>query len=185
MLFFMTEMLSTSEAAKYIQVHEQTFRRLARDGQIPAFKIGGRWKFKKSSLDPWIEKNSLEKSGDTTPYIMVVDDEQNILDALERIFRKEGYRVGLSNNGKDAIEHLKEELPNLVILDLQMPGINGVDVLKKIRMSYDMLPVIVLTGSKDLQLIERALNYSPITLLKKPTDTEKLLSLTKSLLVAL
>ena len=75
--------------------------------------------------------------------ILVVDDEQNIRLLLKEELMDEGYDVILAENGAKAIEMIKEEKPDLVTLDIKMPGEDGLSILRKIReIEYD-LPVII------------------------------------------
>jgi len=83
------------------------------------------------------------------PYIMVVDDEQAILRLLNRTLEPEGYGVILADNGSSALVLLEEHTPDLVILDIMMPGFNGFQVLDLIRQRSNV-PVIMLTGRTEV-----------------------------------
>lgn len=79
--------------------------------------------------------------------ILIVDDEKKISDIIAFNLEKEGYNTIIANNGKKAIEKIKHRRPDLVILDIMMPEINGIDVLKWIRKKYSF-PVIILTAKE-------------------------------------
>ncbi|GAI69637.1 unnamed protein product, partial [marine sediment metagenome] len=79
------------------------------------------------------------------PYIMVVDDEQEILRLLKRTLEPEGYHVIVADNGRAALSLLKEHGPDLVILDIMMPGLDGFEVLDLLR-QHSNVPVIMLTA---------------------------------------
>lgn len=83
--------------------------------------------------------------------ILVVDDEEHILELLEYNLEQEGYQALKADTGEKALDILEKEEIDLVILDWMLPGINGIDVLKKIRVSesYSQLPVILLTAKGD------------------------------------
>jgi len=69
--------------------------------------------------------------------ILVVEDDRNILDAIERKLTKEGFKVIKAMNGKEALEKFYAHQPNLVLLDLMLPLVDGKEILKEIRSQYD------------------------------------------------
>jgi len=83
-----------------------------------------------------------------TTKILVADDEQNIVSLLRMYLRNEGYEVVAASNGKQALERFNQESPDLVLLDLMMPELNGFDVCTEIRKKSDV-PVIMLTARSD------------------------------------
>jgi DNA-binding NtrC family response regulator len=86
---------------------------------------------------------------DTTPFILVVDDDKEIRCALTRIFSKEGYQVASAANGEEALALFYKNNFNLVITDLRMPGIGGLELLKKIKKDKPETVVIILTAFCD------------------------------------
>ena len=84
--------------------------------------------------------------------------------------------VAAVSNGKEAVEKAEELNPDVVLLDLKMPGMNGPAVLKEIRADYGSLPVIVITGYPDSELMHEALKYSPLMVLAKPIGLHPLLA---------
>jgi len=78
--------------------------------------------------------------------ILVADDDKNIQLLLETVLTLEGYRVILANNGLEALKKIKEETPDLLILDLKMPDMDGVDVLRILRKDNKELPIIICTA---------------------------------------
>jgi len=165
------EVFDAREAAGYLRINEQTVRRLAREGAIPAFKVGGVWRFKKSVLDAWAEAQGMPRSGGGR--ILVVDDEEPMLELLRRILAKEGFTVAMTASGKRALEMIGESRPDLVLLDLKIPDMDGPTVLEEIRRKWGDLPVVILTGYPESELVSQALKFSPITLLAKgATDAQ-------------
>lgn len=81
-----------------------------------------------------------------TPLIAIIDDEENIRATLEYALKREGYRVQLFSDGLEAWENLKRGLPDLVILDIIMPGLDGLDLCRKIRTISERIPLIFLTS---------------------------------------
>ena len=107
--------------------------------------------------------------------IMVVDDEQEILRLLKRILESEGYDVALAPNGSSALVLLEEHRPDLVILDIMMPGLNGLQVLDLIR-QHSNVPVIMLTGRCEVTTLHDALALGADDYVRKPFGTLELLA---------
>ena len=81
------------------------------------------------------------------PKILVIDDEQGIRNLLDTLFRRKGYDVILSANGQKGLELFRREQPDVIVLDLKMPGMDGLTVLQQIRSLDPKKPVIILTGA--------------------------------------
>jgi len=78
--------------------------------------------------------------------ILLVDDEQDFLDPIAFWLKSKKYVVRTASNGQEAIKLIKEEIPNIVLLDINMPVMNGIETLKHIRENYGDLPVIMITA---------------------------------------
>ena len=81
--------------------------------------------------------------------ILLVDDEQDFLDPIAFWLESKKYTVRTAPNGEEAIKLIKQEIPDIVLLDINMPVMNGIDTLKCIRENYDNLPVIMITGESE------------------------------------
>lgn len=167
------DVLDARQAAAYLRLNAQTVRRLARQNLLPAFKVGGSWRFRKSSLDRCAE--SQHRPPRKQGHILVVDDEQAVLDFVRHTLEREGFRVSTAAGGAEALELVRQEAPDLVVLDLKMPGMDGPTTLKEIRKAHAALPVIIITGYPDSDLMAEALRYSPVLLLPKPVPPRQLL----------
>jgi len=78
--------------------------------------------------------------------ILLVDDEQDFLDPIAFWLESKKYVVRTASNGEEAIKLIKNEIPNIILLDINMPVMNGIDTLKHIRENHADLPVIMITG---------------------------------------
>ena len=79
--------------------------------------------------------------------ILVIDDEQGIRDLLDTILRRKGYDVVLAESGRKGLELFRREHPDVIVLDLKMPGMDGLTVLQQVRSLNPKQPVIILTGA--------------------------------------
>jgi DNA-binding response OmpR family regulator len=105
---------------------------------------------------------------------LVVDDELNIRDLLNVVLSRKGYQVLLADRGSKALELFHREKPHIAILDLLMPGMNGMTVLEEIRKHDKVLPVIVLTGLKNENVEERARELGVVDFLEKSFSLHQL-----------
>ena len=165
--------LDARDAAAYLRINEQTVRRLARDHEIPSFKVGGSWRFKKSSLDSWAGLQEQRSQG-TAKRVLVIDDDQRIRDVVQRSLQRDGVTVNTAGGGDEILPITADRRPDLVFLDLKLPGMDGPSLLEEIRRGWGNVPVIVITGFPDGQLMERALSFGPVTLLSKPSSPSQI-----------
>jgi len=107
--------------------------------------------------------------------ILVIDDDQAILKLLKRILELEGYSVILVDNGKLALDLWEENTPNLVILDIKMPDLDGFQVLKLIRQRSNV-PVIMLSGNRELATKVDTLILGADDYVAKPFHKEELMA---------
>ncbi len=82
-------------------------------------------------------------------FLLLVDDEESIRILYREEFEDEGYKVITAENGQEALEEFQKNRPDLVILDLQMPGMDGIDVLRQMKMLDSTVPVIISTAYQD------------------------------------
>lgn len=173
------DVLNAQEAADFLSAHVETIRRLARKGEIPAYKIGKDWRFRREMLISWAETHHLRRK----PFvILVIDDEAGIRRVMKRFLEAEGYSVRLASDGAEGLAWLNRESVDLILLDLKMPVMNGPEFLKAFRKENRTLPVIVVTGYPDSDLMAEALKYGPFTLIAKPVDREHLFQAIRSVL---
>lgn len=116
--------------------------------------------------------------------ILVVDDEQDLLDLIEYNLRQEGYSVLKAENGKDGIQMAKEHMPDLVLLDIMMPQMDGIEVCDRMREDSTLshIPIIFLTARSDEKTEIEGLNKGADDFITKPISTTKLVSRIKAVL---
>ena len=115
------------------------------------------------------------------PRILVVDDDHLVIKAVRRILEHEGYTVVAATNGTDAIQSTKADAPDLVILDIIMPGTDGFTVYRSLRELHD-IPVIMLSGIDDISTKVKCLNEGADDYLTKPFSFDELIARVRSVL---
>ncbi len=168
-----TEMLSAQAAAAFLGVHVETIRRLARTGVLPRMKVGRQWRFAKAALLEWAETNHEPKP--KAAHILIVDDDRSMRNSVGYLLSDAGYDAAAAENGAEALELIKERRPDLILLDLQMPVMDGATALGKIKEIDRNIPVIIVTGYPDSELMNRALRHGPLLVLAKPVSKTHLL----------
>jgi len=109
------------------------------------------------------------------PYIIVVDDDQDMLRILGRTLELEGFAVDVAHNGQSALAIMEERRPDLVVLDIMMPELDGFQVLDLIRQRYS-IPVIMLTARREVTSMQKALGLGADDYVTKPFNIRILLA---------
>jgi DNA-binding NtrC family response regulator len=105
--------------------------------------------------------------------ILIVDDELSVRDSLRMIFKKE-YQVIMAGNSAEASEKVQKEEPDLIFLDIIMPGKDGMEMLKEIRQNQPLTPVVMLTATKTVKTAVEAMKLGAYDYITKPFDVEEL-----------
>lgn len=108
--------------------------------------------------------------------VLLVDDEQEFLEVLAERLETRGFEVRTSLNGDDALAKLNEREADVVILDVLMPGKDGIETLRDIKQLNPLIEVIMLTGHATIETAIHGLKLNAYDYLMKPTDTEALVS---------
>ncbi|MBU8922890.1 MAG: sigma-54 dependent transcriptional regulator [Bacteroidales bacterium] len=109
------------------------------------------------------------------PVILLVDDEDTIRMFLEKTIKDEGYEALTAANGEQALELTRSELPDLILLDLKLPDMNGIEVLQKIKEDLPEACVIMLTAFGDIETAVSAIKKGAFDFVSKPVNLEQLL----------
>ena len=114
--------------------------------------------------------------------VLVVDDERQIRDLLGEFLEREGYEVLLSSAGEEAIELAERKIPHAILLDVKMPGIDGIEVCKRLKAEpkTQFVPVIMITGYVDNKMV--AIESGADDFVNKPIDLVELAVRVKSIL---
>lgn len=116
--------------------------------------------------------------------ILIVDDEPNILMSLEYAFKKKGFEVFIARDGTEAIEISNREKPNLILLDIMMPEMDGYETLKQVKDNEDLAhtKIVFLSAKSKEKDIEKGLKMGADRYLTKPFSMKKVISEIEELL---
>src|SRR6266446_3299282 len=164
------ELMTVKETAEYLRIPLPTVYYLVQRGQLPAVQIGGRWRIKRSLLD----RDILRQDKQGQPTVLVVDDDPDLQELFKAFLKKIGFSRVVVGTAKDAIHSLRKQKFDLMFLDLQLPDAPGDQVYRTAKSIDPDLNVIVITGYPDSEILDRILQISPVTVLKKPLKIEQL-----------
>jgi two-component system nitrogen regulation response regulator NtrX len=111
----------------------------------------------------------------TEQVVLIVDDEEGIRESLSGIFEDEGFDVFASSSGEEALRILKEQNPDLILLDVWLPGIDGIQTLNEVKKLKPDLPVIMISGHGNIELAVKATRMGAYDFLEKPLSLERVL----------
>ena len=109
---------------------------------------------------------------------MVVDDDPKILFAFREVLKTEGYKSVVAKDGEDALKKIITKNPNIVFLDVTMPKLDGLEVLRRLKAQRELVPVIIITGYGTMQTAIKAMQLGAFEYLTKPLDVAKIREVT-------
>lgn len=109
------------------------------------------------------------------PSILIVDDEPSILQSLSGILSDEGFEAHTASNGYEALKRIEEESPDLVLLDIWMPGLDGIETLKEIKKINPHIQVVIITGHGTIETAVKATKMGAFDLIEKPLSIDKII----------
>jgi two-component system response regulator CpxR len=124
-------------------------------------------KYKAQQVNPWSHIEG-------PPKFMLVDDEKEFAHTLSERLRTRDIESSIAYDGEQALDMLKDDMPDVMVLDLMMPGINGIEVLRRIKRDYPRVEVIILTGHGSERERQIAEELGAFSYLRKPVDIDKL-----------
>jgi excisionase family DNA binding protein len=166
------EVLTVRDLANYLRLPVSTAYRLAERRDIPGFKLGRQWRFHRSALDGWFERKAVTR----TATILVVDDDRAICDLFASALSGPDRRILTATDGDRALDLARQTPITIAVLDLMMPGLDGVETFRQLRALNAALPVIFVTGYPESSMLQNALTIGAFTVLSKPVDMQQLRS---------
>lgn len=119
--------------------------------------------------------------------ILIIDDEELIIRSLKKLLEKNGYSVFIAKNGQDAVVMAEEEGFDLIVADIRMPGLNGVETIQEIyeglkKRNLKGIPAIFITGYADEEIKRQAEALKPVAYIYKPFDIRELVDKVRGIL---
>ncbi len=109
------------------------------------------------------------------PAVLIVDDETTIIESLEGILSDDGFEVMHAHNGYEALKQIEIHSPDIVLLDIWMPGMDGIETLKEIKKEHPSLPVVMITGHGSIESAVEATKSGAYDFLEKPLSIDKVM----------
>lgn len=176
----MPELMTVEELGQYLRFTRKTIYRLLRQGSIPSTKIGNKWRFDKEVIDKWLHHN-MER---VRAHILVIDDDDLIRALFKEILEEQGHTVVTADNAAKGIAYVIQRDFNLIFLDLKMPETDGAEILREMKGIKRKLPVVIITGYPDSEMMERAMKQSPLGIMLKPFDDSDIINTVNNFLHA-
>ncbi len=107
--------------------------------------------------------------------ILIVDDEESIRRSLQGILSDEGFSVLQARTGEETLAIVAEEMPGLVLLDIWMPGMDGIETLKRIKESFPQIQVVMISGHGNIELAVKATKFGAFDFIEKPLSLDKII----------
>jgi excisionase family DNA binding protein len=179
--------LTLGQAAKYLGVAQSTIRKWSDQGRVPAFYTpGGHRRYRRPDLDNFLNRSGPGGSVQQGPVVLIVDDDERVREYVRVNLEMEGYSVREAGSADEGLEVLEEVSPDLVLLDVMMPEVDGWEMLRRVRERHgiDAIPVVMFSGKVDEGTAGEAAARGAQGFLGKPFDPQQLIEHAKQLLPA-
>jgi len=167
----MSELLTVNEIANYLKLDPVTVRRKAAKGEMPAIKLGKQFRFDRDQIDKWL----LHQTVGRPAHILVIDDEPVVGQLFRDSLEKSGCKVTTTLSGLEALELAARQCFDLIFLDLVMPKIDGSELFRRIRKIDKQVPIAIITGYPDSELLIKAKEQGPFIIMIKPFTGDEIL----------
>jgi excisionase family DNA binding protein len=179
------EWLTLGQAAKYLGVAQSTMRKWSDLGRVSAFYTpGGHRRYRRSDLDQFLDRSgptSTTSSSTRGPLVLIVDDDERLREYVRVNLEAEGYVVREAGSAEEALSALGQESPDLILLDVMMPQVDGWETLRRIQehTGVGAIPVIMFSGQVDEGSAGDAESRGVQGFIGKPFDPSSLIEATK------
>jgi excisionase family DNA binding protein len=176
--------LTLGQAAKFLGVAQSTIRKWSDQGRVPAFYTpGGHRRYRRGDLETFLARSGPGgRSGG--PLVLVVDDDERLREFMRVNLEMEGYTVREASSAEEALGSIEDQAPELVLLDVVMPGIDGWEMLQRMPERYGSIPVIMFSGQIDANSAGDAEQRGARGFVGKPFDPQQLIERAKQLVPA-
>jgi excisionase family DNA binding protein len=176
--------LTLGQAAKFLGVAQSTIRKWSDQGRVPAFYTpGGHRRYRRRDLEAFLDRSG--PGGKTGgPLVLVVDDDARLREFMRVNLEMEGYSVREAASADEALEAIEDQAPELVLLDVVMPGVDGWQMLQRMQERHGSIPVIMFSGQIDANSASEAEERGARGFVGKPFDPQQLIERAKQLVPA-
>ena len=177
-----SDWLTLGQAAKFLGVAQSTIRKWSDVGRVPAFYTpGGHRRYKRGDLEAFLERSGPGKPA-RGPLVLLVDDDPQVREVVRINLEMEGYAVREAGNAEDGLAALEEEAPDLILLDVMMPQVDGWEMLRQIQERHGVgaIPVVMFSGQVESGDVARERGAQGFV--GKPFDLQQLIDQTKQVL---
>jgi excisionase family DNA binding protein len=175
--------LTLGQAAKYLGVAQSTIRKWSDSGRVPAFYTpGGHRRYRRGDLDAFLERSGPGR-GRSGPLVLIVDDDPGVRQVVRANLEAEGYSVREAGSADEGLASLEEEPPDLLLLDVMMPEVDGWEMLRRVQERFGLgaIPVLVFSGTVEERAVADAAARGARGFLGKPFDLQQLIDQTKQI----
>ncbi len=116
-------------------------------------------------------------------HILIVDDQKGVRRLLEELFKNDGWKVHLACDGKEAVAKVSEMTPEIILMDMKMPDMNGLEASQVILSRQEQIPIIMMTAYGEMEVVSRALNAGVKKCITKPFDIMELRELVQEVIL--
>jgi excisionase family DNA binding protein len=177
------EWLTLGQAARFLGVAQSTMRRWSDQGQVPAFYTpGGHRRFRRDDLEAFLARSGPARSR-TGPPVLLVDDDPRMRELVRLELEREGYDVREAASADEGLEAIEGGRPELVLLDVMMPQVNGWEMLRRIQERYGAgaIPVLMFSGRPDEEAGRQAASRGARGFVGKGFDLAELVDQAKAI----
>src|SRR5512142_2872137 len=177
--------LTLGQAAKFLGVAQSTIRKWSDQGRVPAFYTpGGHRRYRRTDLESFLERSGpggRPKNGG--PLVLLVDDDAKVRELVRVNLEFEGYVVREAGSAEEGMEAIEEAKPDLVLLDVMMPHVDGWEMLRRMqeRHGAGAIPVVMFSGKVDEEAQQQASSVGAQAFVGKPFDLQQLIEQTKQI----
>jgi excisionase family DNA binding protein len=174
--------LTLGQAAKYLGVAQSTIRKWSDLGRVPAFYTpGGHRRYRRGDLDAFLERSGPGGKARSGPRVLVVDDDPSVREYVRASLELEGYLVSDADNADEGMRVVEEESPDLILLDVMMPDVDGWELLRRIHERHGVGSIPVLMFSGTVNAADEAHSRGAQGFVRKPFDPDELVAHAKQM----
>ena len=177
--------MTLGQAARYLGVAQSTIRKWSDLGRLPAFYTPGKHRrYRRSDLDAFLERSGPGGRAKEGPLVLIVDDDAGLRAFVRASLQLEGYAVREAASAEEGLAALEEEPPDLILLDVMMPKVDGWEMLRRLQERHGVgtIPVLMFSGKVDERAAGEAASLGAQGFIGKPFDPQQLIDSAKAML---